>query len=65
MLKYLFLLIIAILCILAGVFKWFFFLSVFSWRFKPKNDFDINILRGIAIITGIILIFMCIKWISV
>ena len=47
---------IGIIFILSGIFKWYIVLAIFTWRIKPDTKIDVLIIRVISIIIGICLV---------
>ena len=44
---------IGIMFVLAGIFKWYIVLSIFTWRIKPDTKRDVWLIRIVSIIIGI------------
>lgn len=47
---------IGIMFVLAGIFKWYIVLSIFTWRIKPDTKMDVWLIRIVSIIIGIFLV---------
>lgn len=49
----LFTVLIGIIFILSGIFKWYIVLAIFTWRIKPDTKEDVLLIRIVSVVIGV------------
>lgn len=51
-----FTILIGIIFILSGIFKWHIVLAIFTWRIKPDTKEDVLLIRIVSVVIGVCII---------
>lgn len=44
---------IGIIFILSGIFKWYIVFAIFTWRIKPDTKEDVLLIRIVSVVIGV------------